>query len=162
MLELEADGVAVGAVGLRGGEETGGHEEVVGFGAGVYLLHHGDACDAVGGYGSSVACERHGLGVAEDGEVLYAFCIIGIGQGVGRGEGVETEVVGVAGIIVCLCALPCFTIMGDYFALAEWCLDEVAFVLAYAIGVASVKRCAEALSPHLHFFILNIVSGDVI
>ena len=32
MLELEADGVAVGAVGLRGGEEAGGHEEVVGIG----------------------------------------------------------------------------------------------------------------------------------
>ena len=72
MLELEADGVAVGAVGLRDGEEAGGHEEVVGIGAGVYLLHHRNASDAVGGYGSSVACERHGLGVAEDGEVLYA------------------------------------------------------------------------------------------
>ena len=33
MLELEANGVAVGAVGLRGGEKAGGHEEVVGFGA---------------------------------------------------------------------------------------------------------------------------------
>lgn len=125
MLELEADGIAVGAVGLRGGEEAGGHEKVVGFGAGVYLLHHGNASDAVGGYGSSVACERHGLGIAEDGEVLDASIRV---KGIGGGEGVESEVVGVAGIVVCLCALPCSRLVGDYFAYAEWGFDEVALV----------------------------------